>query len=90
MAEISVAKLEKYGDRTMLLEKDDEGKITPGTVSLKTREASSAPEGTRIKCVLVLDPPDGEEAEHVQAMPFGQVQMGPLMGFNHEFRLEMN
>ena len=61
-------------------------------VKMVMRPASSAPEDTRIKCILGVPleiDEDGEKKMVLAPMPYAQATCGGT-GHNHEFRLEMN
>lgn len=71
----------------------------PVLVGIATREATTAPGGTRLKAALVIPVIDGDGGvEGVAPLPFAQATMPVLVkgkiraprGFTPEFRLEMN
>lgn len=59
----------------------------PVLVMIETREATTAPEGTRVKASLCANVTDG----HLR-LPFSQSTCGPFASLNHshEWRLEQN
>lgn len=80
--------------RSILLTEDADGRTVPQLVTLNVREATSAPEGTRLKLSLLA-----VEGDQIAPLPFSTPTIavkdgmpGPVTepAYTPEFRLEMN